>query len=165
MPLAHEPLPVSARVAVFFPLRLRGALPPRWRPRSYPLTWRWCTVIGSSGGASGASGADRAPVLLSMQTPFLVAAVAAAASSRRQPAAEGSQQPKAAPKKACTASALEMRGSAAGRNPESFSECLRMVSGQSWAQDCGAMTRQVSGAEVALTSKHSFKNLLKLLWC
>ena len=33
------------------------------------------------------------------------------------------------------------------------------------AQDLRAATRQVGGAEVALTSKHSFKNLLKLLWC
>ena len=33
------------------------------------------------------------------------------------------------------------------------------------ALDGGAETRQVGEARVALTSKHSFSILLKLLWC
>ena len=39
------------------------------------------------------------------------------------------------------------------------------VPGECGAQDGGAATRQVGEAEVALTSKHSFTILLKLLWC
>jgi hypothetical protein len=44
---------------------------------------------------------------------------------RRRWRRQGRRQPKPAPTKARTASASEMRGSAAGRNPESFSEWLR----------------------------------------
>jgi hypothetical protein len=59
------------------------------------------------------------------------------------------------------------KGSSEKRVQASISE----MQGSQWvkiqspfqAQDQGATTRQVGGAEVTLTSKHSFKNLLKLL--
>ena len=93
-----------------------------------------------------------------------------------------------APIKARTGSASEMRGSAVGGNPESFQSgsahhggCwprvssgraekdggkrpLLQVLGGCGSWENGVKTRQVGGAEVALTSKHSFSILLKLLW-
>ena len=150
MPLARGPLPVSTGIAMFFLLMPRGwgqGSGPAWRAGTFP----WGKWPGGGGAGRGSAASSRTTEL-----PLGIAALGTSGTHCLCFRDEGLKAP-------CHGGEWPKFG--LGRAKKDMEKRPLPGTLWVWARDCGASTRQVGRAEVALTSKHSFKNLLNLLWC